>query len=117
MATKSTSEVIDSHLKNRENGELEKDIHENISKDVIILSTYGTFKGHEGVRRSSAKLKELVGDVQYSYDKILIEGDYAYLEWSVESQHISVHDGADSFVVKEGKIVFQTAHYTVTKKN
>lgn len=117
MAIRSASEVINSHLKNRESGELEKDINDNISSDVVILSTYGTFKGHNGVRQSSAKLKELLGDVTYNYNKILIEGDYGYLEWSVDSEHVSVDDGADSFVVKEGKIVFQTAHYTVKKKN
>lgn len=116
MTVRSASEVINSHLKNRESGELEKDINDNISSDVVILSTYGTLKGHNGVRQSSAKLKELLGDVTYNYNKILIEGDYGYLEWSVDSEHVSVDDGADSFVVKEGKIVFQTAHYTVKKK-
>ena len=43
----------------------------------------------------------------------LVDGDVAFLEWTVEAEGARVRDGADSFVVRDGRIVAQTSHYTV----
>lgn len=39
--------------------------------------------------------------------------EVAFLEWSGVSAENSVHDGADSFVVCDGRIRYQTIHYSV----
>jgi hypothetical protein len=36
-----------------------------------------------------------------------IEGDYAYIVWEAETEDNIYEPGSDTFVVKEGKIVFQ----------
>jgi hypothetical protein len=50
------------------------------------------------------------------YKNRLIEGRVAFLEWTSESEHACVRDGADSFVIENGWIVAQTIHYTVDAK-
>lgn len=38
----------------------------------------------------------------------------AFLEWSAMSPHAKVTDGADSYLIRNGRIIVQTIHYTVT---
>lgn len=114
---RTSTEVIQDHLAKRLVGDIEGDISTNFSEDVIILSSYGTFRGHEGVRDSAAKLKKAMGNAIFAYNHTMIEGDFAFLEWSGESQQKKVSDGADSFVVKNGKIILQTIHYSPKQKS
>lgn len=109
---KTTTATIHSHLMKRLEGDLEGDIKANFSPDVIILSCYGVFKGHNGVRRSAAKLAKDIGEAEFAYNHTQIEGKFALLEWSTRNGKRPVKDGADSFVVEDGKIVLQTIHYS-----
>jgi hypothetical protein len=44
---------------------------------------------------------------------VLVDGNVAFLEWTAEGEGAGVRDGVDTFVVRDGKIVAQTIHYTV----
>lgn len=111
---RTATEVINSHLRYRKNGDLESDINENIATGINILSTYGIYKGHDGVRASASDLKRLLGNATFEYKQVLVEKDFGFLEWSGRSENKVVNDGADSYVVADGKIIFQSIHYTVT---
>ena len=39
------------------------------------------------------------------------------MEWTADGKDRGVYDGADSFVVEDGKIIMQTIHYSITHKN
>ena len=41
--------------------------------------------------------------------------EYALLEWRADSDDNAVHDGVDSFVIRNGKIVMQAVHYTLRR--
>jgi hypothetical protein len=51
---------------------------------------------------------------QYTY--VAVEGRMAFLEWAYEDAQVRVTDGADSYLIEDGKIVAQTIHYTVEQK-
>jgi hypothetical protein len=51
---------------------------------------------------------------QYTYRSV--EGRMAFLEWTYEDGVSRVRDGADSYLIENGKIVAQTIHYTVERK-
>ncbi len=53
---------------------------------------------------------------KFTYHRKLVEGDVGFLEWSRESEHAVIRDGADSYVIREGKIVAQTIHYRVERR-
>jgi len=109
------TEVIHDHLAKRLAGDIEGDIKQNFDKDILILSSFGVFKGHDGVRASAKLLDEKVGDAVFHYNRTLVDRDYGFLEWSADSENVKVWDGADSFVVHDGKIVLQTIHYTAQR--
>ena len=113
---RTTTEVFQDHLAKRLVGDVEGDIKENYSEDVVFLTGTGAFEGHEGVRKSAAELEHYVGSIPFEYTHTLIRGDYAFLEWTASGDGRAVCDGADGFVIKDGKIVLQTIHYSVTKE-
>jgi hypothetical protein len=52
----------------------------------------------------------------FEYTYKAVEGRMAFLEWAYEDADVRVRDGADSYLIEEGKIVAQTIHYTVEQK-
>jgi hypothetical protein len=41
----------------------------------------------------------------------------AFLEWAYEDALVRVTDGADSYLIENGKVVAQTIHYPVEQKD
>jgi hypothetical protein len=115
---KTTTEIFESHLTKRLAGLTEEDITENYSPGAILLAGSGVFTGHEGIRRSASLLEEALGeDAVFFYDRTFVKGKFAFLGWSAQSGGKKVCDGADSFMIEDGKIVFQSVHYTVGPGN
>ena len=112
--TRDTREVIEDHLALRIEGDLEADIERNYHPDVVLLQGTGILHGHDGVRDSAAQLDEYLGpDARFRIRTLYTSGRHGFIEWWGEADGRVVCDGADSFVVEEGRIVAQTIHYTV----
>ena len=45
-----------------------------------------------------------------------VEGRVASTEWAYEDASVMVRDGADSYLIEDGKIIAQTIHHTVEQK-
>lgn len=111
------TDVIHDHLMKRLDGDLEGDITENFSTDILILSGFGTFRGHDGIRQSSALLTEATAGGTFAYNRTVIESNYGFLEWTATGKDEIVCNGADSFHVIDGLIVAQTIHYTALPRD
>lgn len=109
---RTTTEVIHDHLSKRLGGDLEGDL-QNYDPRIVQLTGSGVYRGHEGVRACAAELDRLIGSGTFEYTQTVIEGDYAFLEWTADNEGSRVRDGADSFVVRDGMILMQSIHYTV----
>jgi hypothetical protein len=112
---RSARDVLEDHLRLRQPGlaKVEKAISRNFAEDVVLLTGYGVFRGHEGVRRSAHVLYGRLPCVRYRYATTLVDGEMAFLEWTARCATARVEDGADSFLIRDGRIVVQTIHYTV----
>ena len=111
LNARTTAEVLDTHLRYREVGELERDLEENYAAGVVLLCENGAFCGRSAIRRSAERLNEQLADGKFAYPVKRVTGPYAFLEWSAESKRHRVEHGADSFVVQNGQIVMQTISY------
>jgi hypothetical protein len=125
LSTRTAQEVLDDHLNLTERFGVEEtwqriveeDIRRNVSEDIVILINRGTFRGHEGVRELARMLgEELPEHRAFEYTYRAVEGRVAFLEWAYEDANVRVRDGADSYLIEDGKIVAQTIHYTVEQK-
>ncbi len=112
---RSTREVLEDHLERRRAGDLEGDLAHNYAEDdLIVLSKDGAYRGQDGIRTTASFLKELLPGARYSYDIVRAEGEIALLVWSCTADNgATVCEGADSFVIRDGRIVTQTICYAV----
>ncbi len=113
LRARSATEVFDDHLLLAGQHRFDEDIDRNVSPDCVILERRGVFHGRDGARHLARLLGEELPDAPYVYTNRLVEGRFAFLEWTAEAAHTRVRDGADSFVIEDGWIVAQTIHYTV----
>jgi SnoaL-like protein len=125
LRKRSAQEVLDDHLNIAQDwGEdedmerlVEEDMRRNVAEDIVILTNRGTFHGHEGVMQLAVMLaEELPEHESFQYTYTSVEGRMAFLEWAYEDATTRVRDGADSYLIEDGKIVAQTIHYTVEQK-
>ena len=110
---RSPAEVLDDHLRESKEGSIEADLSRNYSEDLVVLTGSGTFRGHDGLRQLAERLRRELPDATFEYRTRLVEGEVGFLEWTAQSRDAHVGDGADSYVIKAGRIVAQTIHYTV----
>ena len=110
---RSPKAVFEDHLRLRRAGALEEDLANNYPEDVVLLTAASAFRGRDGVRRCAQLLRRLLPCCHYEYRIRLVEGELAFLEWSAFCPTARVEDGADSFLIRGGRIVAQTIHDTV----
>ena len=114
---RTTEEVLRDHLDLRSKGELESDIERNYHEELVLLHSNGVEHGHSGIRKSGHRLQDQLPGSHYEVTSLQVHREYGYLEWRARSEEYEVVDGADSFVVKDGKIVFQSIHYTLRPRS
>jgi hypothetical protein len=117
MEPRPTEQVFEDHLALAQAGDVETDLNRNFAPDVVLLTSYGVFHGHEGCRKAAELLDVQIGKTQYTYRTKLFHGELAFLEWSASTDLASVEDGADSYLIKAGRIHVMAIHYTVTPRH
>lgn len=110
---RSAAKVLEDHLHESKYGSIEDDLARNYSDDLIVLIADGVFRGHDGLRQLGQRLRDELPDSTFEYKTQLVEGEVGFLEWTGRGGGFVVEDGADSYVIRDGKIVAQTIHYTV----
>jgi hypothetical protein len=113
---RSAEQVFLDHLRLAESGDIEADVRQNYSPDVVLLTGIGILRGHDGVRKSRELLARDAPRASVSYVTRLVEGEFAFLEWQAEAEAVQVNDGADAFLIRDGLIQCQAIHYTVTHR-
>jgi hypothetical protein len=114
LSNRSTREVLDDHLHLADENALEEDLARNVAEDIAMLTGRGVFRGHDGVRELARQLMEEIPSGRWTYLSTEVEGRMAFLEWVVDAGPYRIPDGADSYLIEDGKIRAQTIHYTVT---
>ncbi len=114
LRNRSTKEVLEDHLRLSQSGTVDEDLTRNYAQDLIILCARGIFRGHEGLRTLNQFLQEELPNAKFEYHTVLAAEEMAFLEWTAEAENARVEDGADSYLICDGRIVAQTVHYTVT---
>jgi hypothetical protein len=113
-ANRTAREVLDDHLRLADTWDFETDLARNFSEDIILLTGYGIFRGHQGVREKVRLLAEHLPGGRWHYKTIMAEGEMGFLEWTAEAENgMRVEDGADSYLIRDGRIRAMTIHYTV----
>lgn len=114
MPPRRPAEVLRHHLDLAREGAVADDLAENFAPDVVVLTRWGSFHGRDGLQQLADRLAAELPDADFSYDEVLVERDFGFLAWSATASNGNrVDDGADSYVIRDGRIVAQSIHYTV----
>lgn len=108
-----TASIFADHLARARRGDVEGDIAANFAPDCVVLTTYGRFDGHAGARAAAALLARQLPDGAYEYLQCTVSGEIAFLEWTGAGRGAVIRDGADTFLIRDGRIRIMTIHYTV----
>ena len=113
---RSTREVFESHLIYTLDWNQEVDIKTNFDEECFIITSYGTFFGHDGVRKLAQMQEVQIPEADILYTTKICRGELAFLEWQAESDDSYIDDGASTYLIRKGKIIAQTIHYTVRSR-
>ena len=114
IAARTAREVLDDHLRLANAWDFETDLARNFSEDIVLLTGYGIFRGIAGVREKVRLLGEHLPGGRWTYLNVMAEGEMGFLEWTAEAENgARVVDGADSYLIRDGRIRAMTIHYTV----
>lgn len=113
MTSRSPGDVLEDHLRLADVGDWRTDLERNVSDDVVVLTGFGVFEGREQVRLLAELLEAQLPNASFEYMTVVVRGDVAFLEWRADTDGARVRDGVDTFVIRNGRIVAQTIHYTV----
>ena len=111
----STKEVLERHLKCLSAGDLAGFLAE-YAPDAVVFRPVG-FAGAGGIAKGfaefrpafSALFKEFArSGTRFEIRQQAIEGDYACIIWEAETEENIYELGSDTYVIKEGKIIFQS---------
>ena len=115
LENRSPREVFEDHLALAQEGELEKDLERNYATDSVLLTNYGVFHGREGMKQAAELLEQQLPGGNYNYKLKLCHDELCFLHWTGKSEVSVIPDGADSYLIKDGKIKVQTIYYSVEK--
>jgi hypothetical protein len=115
VVSRSTQDVFQSHLRLRSAHAVEEDLSENYADDVVLLCEFGVLHGRDAIRRSADRLAWQVKNAKFEYVTQFVSGEYAFLRWRATSPDMRIEEGADSFVIRNGRIVMQSVYYSDPK--
>jgi hypothetical protein len=114
QSTRQAREVLDDHLRLAMTWEFEVDLERNFAPEIVLLTGYGIYHGFDGVRAKAKLLGEQLPGGRWTYRTVMAEGELGFLEWTATADNgARVEDGADSYLIRDGKIHAMTIHYTV----
>jgi hypothetical protein len=115
LRRRSAEEVLHDHLRESRSGSVEDDLKRNYAEDVVLLTGRGLYRGHDGVRELNRMLMQELPNPRFEYRTQLVHADMGFLEWTADADGARVEHGADSYLIRSGKIVVQTIHYSVQR--
>ena len=107
--------VLDEHLRKSQDGAVQVGLACNYAEDIVVLISHGIYREHGGLRQLADMLFKTLPNPVFDYLTRLVNGDVGFLESSDHGDDSYVNDGADSAVIRNGKIAMQTIRYTVKR--
>ena len=113
-----TRAVLDHHLAAFRAGDVEE-IMEDYSEESVMLMHDGEIRGLEALRAAFTEFfsgEFEAGTYDFSLDALKVEGDVAYIVWHASTEAADYPVGSDTFVIRDGTIMTQTAVFKVDPK-
>ena len=78
-AGRAARKVLDEHLELARHGDIETDLAHNYHHDVVLLTSFGAYRGHTGIRQLARRMNRLAPDATFDYHELEIDGEIGFL--------------------------------------
>ena len=103
-----TQEVVTHHLSAFGDADV-NEILKDFTEDSELLTPEGALKGLNVIRSFYEEVFKIVPKGSaFEMKQMFIRDNIAYIAWTCESSFVTIPIGADSFIVENGKIKYQT---------
>ena len=104
-----TRHVLETHMTAVDSGDLDV-IMADYAADAVLLAPEGSYRGHVQIRPVWNKLlmDVFTKDADFTMVREAVEGEVAFIVWSLNSKRIRIMLATDNYLVRAGKIVVQT---------
>ena len=94
------------------------EIMDDFTEQSEVWTPEGAIKGLEAIRAFFSYAFTLFpkDSLRFDLKQMIVNKDKAYIVWSAESAIIDVPLGTDSFEIKDGKILWQSAAFQIIQK-
>jgi len=114
---RTTQEVWEHHCKAFANADIEEVIAD-FAENAVYVNADKVINGKEGIRAQyDNHFKNMEANASSTIVKETIAGEIVLFEWTFDSESVSIVDGVDTFVIREGFIQAQTVRATVISKS
>ena len=105
---RSTEQVLQDHVSALLSGDLDL-IACDYDEDAVIITPGKVVSGHAQIKEYYAAIFQLMGGPgDLEAVSVTTSGTVLLLEWTLDSPHLVVGDGTDTFVIEKGRISYQT---------
>jgi ketosteroid isomerase-like protein len=114
-----TRAVVQHHMDALEAGDLDG-VLSDYTDDSVIVTAAGNARGPAELRTFFRNLIDGLlppGGHTFTLDEFLVADDVALIAWRLETDAVAIPFGTDTFVVRDGKIVTQTAAFRMEPKS
>lgn len=113
----STQGVLDHHLRCFGSADLDGTLSD-YTHESVVMTPDGMIKGLDDIRAFfvAAYAEFTKPGTTFSMKQMLVEGECAFIVWDAETPDNKFESATDTFVVRDGKILFQTYEAKVTSK-
>lgn len=87
------------------------------AKDAVVVMPGSVVKGREAIKTAFVEFGSLFGGLIPEPSSVTVQGDVVLVTFSIETPGVSVPDGADTYVIRDGLIRAQTVHASVVFSN
>lgn len=113
----STDDVLQHHLDAFGAGDVDA-IMADYAEDAVIVNQSGIRKGPDEIRPLFDAFVEEFGKPGATFELLVrkVEGEVAYIVWTAETADNIYELATDTFVIRDGKIAYQTLAAKITAK-
>ena len=105
---RSPEQVLEDHVSALLSGDLDL-IACDYDEDAVIITPRNVVSGHNEIKAYFASIFQAMGGPgNLGAVSVTTSGTVLLLEWTLDSPHLVVGDGTDTFVVVKGRIHYQT---------
>jgi ketosteroid isomerase-like protein len=83
------------------------------AEDAVVVMPGSVIRGREQVKAGFVSFGALFGGQLPQLSSLTVEGDVVLVTFSITGDIASIEDGADTFIIRDGRIQSQTVHASI----